>query len=60
VARLSGEEIDHLLRHPNRLPLGPQGRDECDNPAFDLMWRESPMEIEKKKKKGLRPLFSVK
>jgi hypothetical protein len=54
VAHLSGEEIGHVLRHPNRLPLGPQGRGECDNPAFDLMWRESPLEIQKKNR--LRPI----
>jgi hypothetical protein len=42
VARVSGEAIAHLLRHPSRIPLGPQGREECDNPAFDLMWRGSP------------------
>jgi hypothetical protein len=54
VARLSDEEIGHLLRRPNRLPLGPQGREECDNPAFDLMWRDGPLAIQKKK--HLRPL----
>jgi hypothetical protein len=58
VARLSDEEIGHLLRHPNRLPLGPQGREECDNPAFHLMWRESPLAIQKKNR--LRPLSATR
>jgi hypothetical protein len=34
VARLGGEAIDRLLRQPNRLPLGPQGPESCDNPAW--------------------------
>jgi hypothetical protein len=38
VARLGGEPIVHLLRPPNRLALGPLGRESCDNPAYDLMW----------------------
>jgi hypothetical protein len=38
VARLGDEPIAHLLRRPSSFPLGPQGRDECDNPALDLMW----------------------
>src|SRR5450631_498672 len=38
VARLSGQAISRLLRHPHRLALGPQGRAACDNPALDLMW----------------------
>jgi hypothetical protein len=38
VARLGDEPIGHLLRHPSSFPVGPQGRDECDNPALDLMW----------------------
>jgi hypothetical protein len=54
VARLGDEEIGHLLRRPNRLPLGPQGREECDNPAFDLMWRDGPLETQKKNR--LKPL----
>lgn len=43
VARLGGEAITHLLRSPNRLALGPQGRETCNNPAFELMWRGSPL-----------------
>jgi hypothetical protein len=42
VARLRGEAIARVLRHPNRLPLGPQGPESCDNPAFDLMWGGKP------------------
>jgi hypothetical protein len=38
VARLGGEAIVHVLRPANRLPLGPLGRESCDNPAYDLMW----------------------
>jgi hypothetical protein len=34
VARLGGEAIDRFLRQPNRLPLGPQGPESCDNPAW--------------------------
>jgi hypothetical protein len=43
VARLGGEAIARVLRHPNRLPLGPQGPESCDNPAFDLMWGGNPL-----------------
>jgi hypothetical protein len=40
VARLTGQAITRLLRQPQRLALGPQGPAACDNPAFDLMWRD--------------------
>ena len=43
VARLGGEVFTHLLRDPHRIALGPLGRDACDNPALDLMWRGSPL-----------------
>jgi hypothetical protein len=39
VARLSDQTVLRLLRTPNPLPLGPQGRQACDNPAVDLMWK---------------------
>jgi len=38
VARLGDEPIAHFLRHPTSFPLGSQGPDECDNPAFDETW----------------------
>jgi hypothetical protein len=43
VARLGDGAIRHVLRRPARIPLGPQGPKACDNPAIDLMWRDSPL-----------------
>jgi hypothetical protein len=43
VARLGGEAITHLLRAPKRFALGHQRREDCYNPALDLMWRSSPL-----------------
>jgi hypothetical protein len=38
VARLGDQAVGRLLRRPHPLPLGPQDRQACDNPAVDLMW----------------------
>ncbi len=38
VARLGDQVFGRLLRRPHPLPVGPQGRQSCDNPAVDLMW----------------------
>jgi hypothetical protein len=38
VARLDHEVVGRLMRPTNRLALGPQGPQACDNPASDLMW----------------------
>jgi hypothetical protein len=54
VARLGDESIGHLLRHPNRISLGPQGPGACDNPAYELMWRDNPFVIQRNK--GLKPI----
>jgi hypothetical protein len=43
VAKLGGEAITHLLRAPKRFALGVQGREDCYNPALELMWRASPL-----------------
>jgi hypothetical protein len=39
IARLGREAIVQLLKPAHRLPLGPQGRESCYNPALELMWR---------------------
>jgi len=38
VAHLDHEVVGRLMRRTNRLALGPQGPQACDNPAYDLMW----------------------
>ena len=37
IARLNDQLLVRIMRNPHRLPLGPIGPAECDNPAFDLM-----------------------
>jgi hypothetical protein len=39
VARLGDQAVAGLLKSPHPLPLGDPGRQACDNPAVDLMWR---------------------
>jgi len=44
VARLGDETIGRrLMRTPNQLPLGPQDRGACFNPAIELMWGSHPL-----------------
>jgi hypothetical protein len=47
VARLKDQAIGHLLRHVSRLPIGPQGRQSCDNPGLDLMWNWNLVPLKK-------------
>jgi hypothetical protein len=47
VARLKDQAIGHLLRHVSRLPIGPQGRESCDNPGLDLMWNWNLVPLKK-------------
>jgi hypothetical protein len=37
VARVGDSMIGHILRKPQRMSLGPQDSEACDNPAIDLM-----------------------
>jgi len=43
IARLGDETIDHLLRRPDQISLGPLDREACYNPAIGLMWRGNPL-----------------
>jgi hypothetical protein len=43
VARLGGEAVTYLLRPPKRFALESTGRNDCFNPALELMWRASPL-----------------
>jgi hypothetical protein len=45
VARLGGELVGRLLREPQRLALGPQGRGTCANPAWILMYRRGLLQL---------------
>ena len=42
VARLGDQIIGRLMRQPNRIPLGSMGREDCNNPAYALMWPKGP------------------
>jgi len=53
-ARLGDEMIGRLMRPIQQLPIGPQGRSACNNPAFELMWSWGAPPP----RKNLRPLFS--
>jgi hypothetical protein len=39
VARMGDDPILRLLRQPYRIPLGPQGKQACSNPALFLYWK---------------------
>jgi hypothetical protein len=39
IARLWEQKVKYLMRQPHRIPLDFLGRQSCDNPAIDLMWR---------------------
>jgi hypothetical protein len=43
IARVADGPLEHAMRRPNRIPLGPLGPQSCDDPGFDLMWRYSPL-----------------
>jgi hypothetical protein len=37
VARLGEQPIEHIMRRPQPIPLGPEGLSACENPAITLM-----------------------